>query len=400
MLNVNKIKSDFQIFSEQPELVYLDSGATSLTPNVVADEIADYYKNYRGTVHRSLYSNGIKADQKYNAARLAVANFIGACENEIVFHKSTTSLMNLIARNILKNLVVGDEVLVSEIEHHSTLLPWREIAKEYGVVVKYIPLINQKVTVEGIKQVVSDKTKVIATNHVSNVLGDITDVNAIGKYAKDKCLVFVVDGAQAITHEKVNVKAINCDFYVFSAHKMLGPTGLGISYVNQKYHNQFIFEYGGDMAHLVTKDELTVKEMPVRLEAGTPSIAEVIALKPAIEYLENLGMDNIHQHVVELKKYMVSELNKINGVTIYNPESESGIVTFNLDNIPAHDVLQEYAFSNVAIRGGHMCNQLTLNYLGVYSVLRASIYLYNDKADIDKFIDATKKAIQNLEWML
>ncbi len=400
MLDTKKIKNDFQIFNEQPELVYLDSGATSLTPNVVVDEIADYYKNYRGTVHRSLYSNGIKADQKYNASRTAVANFIGASENEIVFHKSTTSLMNLIARNVLKQLTAGDEVLVSEIEHHSTLLPWREIAKEYGIIVKYIPLIEQKVTVEGIKQVATPKTKVIATNHVSNVLGDITNVNEIGQYADNNNLIFVVDGAQAVTHEKIDVKEINCDFYVFSAHKMLGPTGLGVGYINSKYHNEFIFEYGGDMAHVVTKNELTVKEMPVRLEAGTPSIAEVIALKPAIEYLEHLGMENIHYHVVELKKYMVSELNKISGITIYNPKSESGIVTFNLDNIPAHDVLQEYAFCNVAIRGGHMCNQLTLNYLGVYSVLRASIYLYNDKSDIDKFILATKKAIQNLEWML
>ncbi len=400
MLDVKKIKSDFQIFSEQPDLVYLDSGATSLTPDVVVKEITDYYKNYRGTVHRSLYNNGIKADKKYNEARDAVANFISAKPNEVVFHKSTTSLMNLIARNVLKELDTGDEVLVSEIEHHSTLLPWREIAKEYGIVVKYIPLVEQKVTVEGIKQVVTDKTKVIATNHVSNVLGDITDVNAIGEYTSAKNIIFVLDGAQAITHEKVDVKQINCDFYVFSAHKMLGPTGLGIGYINEKFHQNFIFEYGGDMAHLVTKGELTVKDMPIRLEAGTPSIAEVIAIKAAIDYLENLGMENIHTHVVELKKYMVSELNKIDLITVYNPNSESGIVTFNLDNIPAHDVLQEYAFSNVAIRGGHMCNQLTLNYLGVYSVLRASIYLYNDKEDVDKFIRATKNAIENLKWML
>ncbi len=400
MLDVKAIKQDFHIFNEQPDLVYLDSGATSLTPDVVAEEIYKYYREYRGTVHRSLYANGIKADTKYNEARLAVAEFINCEASELIFHKSTTSIMNQVARNVLKTLNKGDEVLVSEIEHHSTLLPWREMAKEYGVIVKYIPLINSKVTLEGIKQVVSEQTKVIATNHVSNVLGDVVDVNSIGQYAKENNIIFCLDGAQAVTHEPVDVKAINCDFYVFSAHKMLGPTGLGIAYINQKYHELFVFEYGGDMAHLVTKDELTIKEMPVRLEAGTPSIAEVIAMKPAIDYLRHLGMENIHTHVRTLKDYLVSELSKIDGITIYNPKSDSGIVTFNINNIPAHDVLQEYSFSNVAIRGGHMCNQLTLKHLGVNSVLRASIYLYNDQADIDKFIAATKLAKENLAWML
>ncbi len=400
MLNVSEIKKDFHIFQEQPNLVYIDSGATSLTPDCVAEEIYAYYREYRGTVHRSLYANGMKADQKYNAARQSIADFIKCQNNELVFHKSTTSLMNQVARNVLKDLNPGDEVLVSEIEHHSTLLPWREIAKEYGIVVKYIPLVNSRVTLDGIKQVVTDKTRVIATNHVSNVLGDIVDVNAIGEYAKVANIIFCLDGAQAITHEPIDVKAINCDFYIFSAHKMLGPTGLGIAYINEKYHHDFIFEYGGDMAHLVTMDALTVKEMPVRLEAGTPSIAEVIAMKPAIDYLNHLGMENIHQHVRTLKEYLVTQLSEIEGITIYNPTSDSGIITFNLNNIPAHDVLQEYALSNIAIRGGHMCNQLTLKHLGVNSVLRASIYIYNDKNDVDKFIAATKVAKENLAWML
>ncbi len=400
MLDVKAIKQDFHIFNDQPDLVYLDSGATSLTPDVVAEEIYKYYREYRGTVHRSLYANGMKADMKYNEARQAVADFINCQTNELVFHKSTTSLMNQVARNVLKNLSPGDEVLVSEIEHHSTLLPWREIAKDYGVIVKYIPLINSQVTLEGIKKVTTTKTKVIATNHVSNVLGDVVDVVAIGAYAQENNLIFCLDGAQAITHEPIDVQKIGCDFYIFSAHKMLGPTGLGIAFVSQKHHDSFVFEYGGDMAHLVTKDELTIKEMPVRLEAGTPSIAEVIAMKPAIDYLRDLGMENIHAHVRTLKDYLVTELKKIDGITIYNPQSDSGIVTFNLNEIPAHDVLQEYSFSNIAIRGGHMCNQLTLKHLGVNSVLRASIYLYNDQEDVDKFIAATKLAKENLAWML
>ncbi len=400
MLDVKKIRSDFHLYTEQPDFVYLDSAATSLTPDVVADEISNYYKTYRGTVHRSLYPNGIKADEKYNSARKAVAKFIGTNEDNLVFHKSTTSLMNLVARNVLKTLVPGDEVLVSEIEHHSTLLPWREIAKEYGVIVKYIPLVDSKITMTGIKKVVSEKTKVIATNHVSNVLGDITPVNEIGEYCQANNIVFVVDGAQGVTHEKVDVSEIKCDFYLFSAHKMLGPTGLGIGYVASKWKNKLIFEYGGDMAHLVTIDELTVKDMPVRLEAGTPSIAEVIAMKPAIDYLNNLGMDNVHQHVMELKKYMVSELSKIDGLTIYNPNSESGIVTYNIDGISAHDALHSYTKFNVAIRGGHLCNQLTLRHLNVNAVLRASIYIYNDYQDVDKFIAATKAVVENpMLWM-
>ncbi len=400
MLDVKQIREDFSMFKEQPQLVYLDSAATSLTPDVVVDKMSDYYKSYRSTIHRSMYDNGIKAEGEYNEARTKIASFIGTTPETIIFHKSTTSLMNLIARSILKTLSAGDEVLVSEIEHHSTLLPWREIAKEYGVVVKYIPLVDNKITVAGIETIISDKTRVIATNHVSNVLGDITPVNEIGQYAQENNIIFVVDGAQGVTHEPVDVKAMNCDFYAFSAHKMLGPTGLGISYVAPRYKEKLIFEYGGDMAHIVTKDTLTVKEMPLRLEAGTPSIAQVIAMGAVIDYLENLKMDNIHQHVITLKNYLVSELGKIPGITIYNPESESGIVTFNFDNIPTHDVLQEYSFMNIALRGGHMCNQLTLKHLNVNAVLRASIYIYNDKADIDKFIVATKKAQENLAWML
>lgn len=400
MLNVNKIRSDFHIFSEQEDLVYLDSAATSLTPDSVVDEMVDYYKNYRGTVHRSMYKNGMKADEKYNYSRQVTADFLNANLDEIVFCKSTTAGMNSLARAITAKLPKGSEILVSEIEHHSTLLPWREYGKQNDCTVNYIELDNSQITLAKVEEACNENTKVIAINHVSNVLGDVVDIKSIGEFCQANDIILVVDGAQAITHEKVDVKDLNCDFYVFSAHKMLGPTGLGVIYGKKEQLKDLIFDYGGDMAHVVTEDSVSFKDKPLGLEAGTPSIAEIICFAKAIEYLNEIGMEAIHAHVTELKEYMVQELSKIEHVHIYNPNSQSGIVTFNINSIPSHDVLQVYSDHNVAIRGGHMCNQLTLKHLGVYSVLRASMYIYNDKADVDKFIEVTKEAIKELEWML
>ncbi len=394
------VKSDFTFFKNNPNLVYLDSAATSLTPDCVVNAMSDYYLNYRATVNRSTYENGVLADNKYNEARTSVAKFLNTDRENIVFVRSTTSGMNFIARELLKLLSPGDEIITSELEHHSTLLPFREYGRELGIDTKYIAVDNGSITIENIKRAITDKTKVLVLHHVSNVIGDRVLIDEVVKLCQAHNIITVFDGAQAISHEQVDVKEIGCDFYVFSGHKILGPTGIGVVYGKTEYLKDMVFEYGGDMAHLVKHDSVTLKDLPVKLEAGTPSVAEIIGLGAAVDYLMQFDMVKVHDHITELKRYMIAELEHIQGVVIYNKEHENGLVTFNIDNLPAHDALSCFGMDNVAIRGGHMCNQLTLNYLGVNSVLRASIYIYNDKSDIDVFIKSVKETVADpMRWI-
>lgn len=394
-------KKDFSILKNNPTLTYLDSAATSLTPDVVIEAMNDYYYNYRATVNRSLYKNGQKADRAYIEARNDIAKFIKADFDEIIFVKSTTSGMNLIARNIVKMLNPGDEILTSELEHHSTLLPFREFGLENDISTTYIEVDNHQITYENFLKKVSNDTKVVVLHHVSNVIGDRVDIKSISKYCRIHNIITIFDGAQAVAHERIDVKEIDCDFYVFSGHKILGPTGIGVIYARKEIAKNFIFEYGGDMAHLVTKEELTVKDLPHRLEAGTPSIAEIIGLGAAVRYLEQIDFNELHNYIYNLKLYLIEQLKDIPEVEIYNANFENGLVTFNVKNLPAHDAISNLSMDDIAIRGGHMCNQLTLRYLGVNSVLRASIYIYNDLADIDKFIKSLKLAIKDpLRWDL
>ncbi len=394
-------KKDFSILKNNPTLTYLDSAATSLTPDVVIEAMNDYYYNYRATVNRSLYTNGVKADQAYINARQEIADFINADFEEVIFTRSTTNAMNLVAKNICDILNPGDQILTSELEHHSTILPFREMGNRVGIHTDYIKVDNHKVTYDNFYDMVTDRTKVVVLHHVSNVIGDKVDIKAISKYCRENNIITIFDGAQAVSHEKIDVKDIDCDVYAFSGHKILGPTGIGVCYIKKDLAKRFIFEYGGDMAHLVTKDDLTLKELPHKLEAGTPSIAEIIGLGAAIKYLKQFDMKDIHNHIYGLKQYLISELKLIEEVVIYNEDEQNGIIAFNVKNLPAHDAISNLSLDNVAIRGGHMCNQLTLKYLEVNSILRVSIYIYNDKEDIDKFLYSLKEAIKDpMRWDL
>lgn len=397
---MENIRDSFAIYSDQPELIYLDSAATSLTPDCVVDAMSDYYKYYRATVHRTSYGNGVKADAKYSEARERIANFLNAEESEIIFSKGTTAAINSLARVLVSKLEAGDEIITSEFSHHSNLLPWREYRKD--ITLKYANIYNNSITLEGIKEVVTPKTKIIALHHVSNVMGDTAPIKEIAKYCNENNITFVVDGAQGITHETVDVKDIGMDYYVFSGHKIYGPTGIGVLYGKKELLKDMIFDYGGDMAYKVSKDEFIATELPVALEAGTPSIAEVIGLGEAIKFAQEIDVNKVHNHGLELKRYALELLKDVEGFECHNAEIETGIITFSLTGhlVTLHDAIESYNKFGICMRSGHMCNLLTMAYLDKPGVLRVSINVYNTKADIEKFVEATKEVIKDpMLWM-
>jgi cysteine desulfurase/selenocysteine lyase len=344
-----------------------------------------------------MYFNSVKTTELYEEARSVVAKFINAKEEEIVFTRGTTSSINLVASSYgLVNLKPGDEIIVSEQEHHSQFLPWQNVAKKTGATLRFVELNSEgKITIEMFKKVLSDKTKVVALNYVSNVLGYINDIKEITKLAHQKNAIIVVDAAQAIQHIKVDVLDLDVDFLAFSGHKMLGPTGVGILY-GKSQHLDILepMEFGGDMNEDVEKIDSTWKKYPLKFEAGTMPIAEVIGLKEAINYLDNLGLENIHSYSMDLYQHLQNEINKIDGITVYNPNSDTGILTYNFDGVPAHDAITYYAEKNIALRSGQHCAKLIHDFLNIHSSLRVTVYFYNTKEEVNRFIEVTKEAIK------
>lgn len=403
MKTISEIKSDFSMFTAHPELIYLDSAATSLTPDCVVDAMSDYYKHNRSSVHRGLYKLAMKSSSDYEAAREKVARFINCQTSEVIFTKSTTASINNIARSIEHLIASGDEIITTELEHHSNYLPWLELCKRTGAKLVVVKADALQIKLADIKSRVTDKTKLIAIHHVSNVIGDLVPVQAICDYANERGIMTMIDGAQAAPHLKVDLKAINPSFYTISVHKLMGPTGLGVLFINSNIEAKLSpFDFGGDMVtpSSVDLDSYDVKEPSLKFEGGTPSIAEVIGLGAAIDYLSELGIDNIHNHEAELKRYAVEEFAKISDIAVlYNANNDSGLLTFNINNVKVHDAVSESMLSDVtfdnagiALRDGQMCNNLTMKYvLGTPAVLRASLYIYNDKSDVDKLIDTIKK---------
>lgn len=403
MKTINQIKADFSMFTSNPDLIYLDSAATSLTPDFVVDKMSDYYKYNRSSVHRGLYKLAMKSSAEYEGAREKVAKFLGCESNEVIFTKSTTAAINNAARSLEHLISAGDEIITTELEHHSNYLPWLELCNRTGAKLVVIKAQDMEIKTDDVIGAINSNTKLIAIHHVSNVIGDLVDVKAICEYANQNGIMTMIDGAQAAPHIKVNLKGINPSFYTISVHKMMGPTGLGVLFINQNIADKLKpFDYGGDMVtpSSVDIDSYAVKEPSLKFEGGTPSIAEVIGLGAAIDYLNEIGMDNIHNHETELKRYAVSEFNKIKDIaTLYNPNNDSGLLTFNINNVKVHDAVSESMLSDVtfdnagiALRDGQMCNNLTMKYvLGVPAVLRASLYIYNTKQDVDRLIEQIKK---------
>lgn len=394
-MNTDKIKQDFPILQRKingKRLIYLDSAATSLTPSIVIDKIKHFYENYNSNIHRGVYTISEEATLAYEETRNKVAEFINANESEIIFTKNSTEAMNIAAHSIINELKEGDEILVSEIEHHSNLVTWQQLAKKKNIKVKYVKYQDGKVD---ILPEINEKTKVVAITHKSNVLGIINDIKEICKKAHKYSAYVIVDGAQSITNSQIDVRDLDCDFFAFSAHKMLGPFGVGILYGKKELLEKTSpLLYGGDMIKEVTLEGTKFNDLPWKFEAGTPNVADVIAFSAAIDYLKNVGMDNIKAHQRELTEYSTKKLNEIPNIKIYS--NGIGVLSFNIfdsDNnlIHPHDVSSFLDQDGICVRGGHMCAQPLMKKLQQPGVVRASFYIYNTKEDIDTLMDSIQK---------
>lgn len=399
---MNEIKKDFPVLVNNPSLVYLDSCATSLKPKCVIDKIDEYYEKYGVNVNRGVYELSYHATCEYEETREITAKFLNAKPEEIVFTKGASNGLNLIASSYgLDNIHEGDEIITSELEHHSNIIPWQNVAKRKKAVLKFIELDSTgRITVESFKRVLTNKTKVVAITYVSNVMGYITPIKEIIDLAHSVGAVVVVDAAQAVPHMKTDVKALDVDFLAFSAHKMLGPTGFGIMYGKYDLLQKMEpIEFGGDMNDNVDLYESHYKDAPYKFETGTPPIAEAIAFKEAIKYIENYGYDKIQKTEKELTRYAVEELLKIPNVTVYNPTVETGTIAFNINNVHPHDAATFFDQEHIALRAGHHCAQLITKWLECVGTLRACFYLYNDLEDAKKFVEAVKGAAEYFkEW--
>ncbi|EAC9873135.1 cysteine desulfurase [Listeria monocytogenes] len=400
MIDIQKIRADFPILAQEineKPLAYLDNAATSQKPKQVIEALTHYYEFDNANVHRGVHTLAARATDAYESARGKVAKFIHAREvAEIIFTRGTTSAINLVIDSYAEaNIEAGDEIVISYLEHHSNLIPWQQLAKRKGAVLKYIELEEDgTISVEQAKKTIGEKTKIVALAHVSNVLGTITPIKEIAAIAHQFGAVILVDGAQAVPHMEVDVVDLDADFYAFSGHKMMAPTGIGALYGKRELLDAMEpTEFGGEMIDFVELYDSTWKELPWKFEAGTPIIGGAIALGAAIDYLAEVGLANIHAHEQALASYAIEEMSKIEGITIYGPKDASkrcGLVTFNLEGAHPHDIATILDEDGIAIRAGHHCAQPLMKWLDVSSTARASFYIYNTKEEIDALIDGLK----------
>lgn len=408
MINADKIRQQFPILFQEVNdepLVYLDNAATTQKPKAVLDRMTYYYEHDNANVHRGVHTLAERATKDYEAAREKVRAFINAKETaETLFTRGTTTSLNWVAKSYGDLAVqAGDEIVISYMEHHSNIIPWQQLAERKGATLKYIDItVDGFLDMESAKQQITDKTKIVSIAHVSNVLGVINPVKELAELAHSHGAVLVVDGAQAVPHMSVDVQAINADFYAFSGHKMCAPTGIGVLYGKRELLEKMEpIEFGGEMIDFVNLYDSTWKELPWKFEAGTPNIGGAIALGAAIDFLNEIGLDNIHQHEAELVEYVLPKLLAIDGLTVYGPQDpahHTGVIAFNLDGLHPHDTATALDMEGVAVRAGHHCAQPLLKYLDVAATARASFYLYNTKADADRLIEAiiaTKEFFQH-----
>ncbi|MGG0821879.1 cysteine desulfurase [Paenibacillus turicensis] len=395
-MNAELIREQFPILHQQVNghpLVYLDSAASSQKPKAVIDALMHYYEWDNANVHRGVHTLGSRATEGYENARIKVAKFIGAKHaEEIIFTRGTTTAINLVASSYGEaNVAEGDEIVITQMEHHSNLIPWQQLALRKKATLKYIPMQpDGHIELEDVEKTITDKTKIVAIAYVSNVLGVVNPVKAIAEIAHRHGAVIAVDGAQSTPHMKIDVQELDCDFYTLSGHKMCAPTGIGALY-GKKHLLEAMepIEFGGEMINDVGLYESTWKELPGKFEGGTPIIAGAIGLSAAIDFLESIGMDAIQAHEKELANYAMSRLSEIEGVTLYGPRHrEVGVITFNLLDVHPHDVATVLDTKGVAIRAGHHCCQPLMRWLEASSTARASFYLYNTKQDIDSLVEA------------
>ena len=402
MLDVEKIRKDFPIFNDlNKPFVYLDSASTSQKPLEVIDAISSYYKSYTANVHRALYSIGEKATDEYENVRKLVKKILNVPDSHsVVFTSGTTESINLIAYSWgLKNLKETDSVLITEMEHHSNIIPWQLITKKTNSSLNYITLNNNgTLNTESINDEFLSSTKIISISHQSNVFGTINPIKNIINKVKDMGVLTLIDGAQAVPHLEVDLSELDPDFYVFSGHKILGPTGVGVLIGrNELLEEMEPFMGGGEMINKVSMQDATWNEIPWKFEAGTPNIAQVIGLGAAINYLMNIGLDKVHSHEQSLLHYALNALEKNEDVTLYgNPPERGAVIPFNLKNIHPHDLAKFLDLDGICIRAGHHCAQPIMDYLKVPSTARISMNIYNDENDIDHLLKGIEKTIRTL----
>ncbi|MCV0026028.1 cysteine desulfurase SufS [Bacillus sp. XT-2] len=397
-MNITDIREQFPILHQQVnghDLVYLDSAATSQKPRAVIETLDKYYNQYNSNVHRGVHTLGTRATDGYEGAREKVRKFINAKSMaEIIFTKGTTTSLNMVALSYARaNLKPGDEVVITYMEHHANIIPWQQAVKATGVTLKYIPLQEDgTISLDDVRATVTSNTKIVAVSHVSNVLGTINPIKEMAKIAHDNGAVIVVDGAQSAPHMKIDVQDLDCDFFALSSHKMCGPTGVGVLYGKKALlENMEPAEFGGEMIDFVGLYESTWKELPWKFEAGTPIIAGAIGLGAAIDFLEEIGLDEISRHEHKLAAYALERFRQLDGVTVYGPEERAGLITFNLDDVHPHDVATVLDAEGIAVRAGHHCAQPLMKWLDVTATARASFYLYNTEEEIDKLVEALQK---------
>ncbi len=386
-------REDFPMLNE--DIIYLDTGATSLKPRCVINKMLEYYEKYSANAHRGDYDISFKVDMEYENAREEVKNFINAkSKEEIVFTSGTTESLNMIANGFFRKfLETGDEVLITTSEHASNVMPWFRLAKDLGVVVNFIPLDESlHVTVDNVKKSITPKTKVISLAGITNVVGDIRPIKEITKLAHEYGIFVVVDGAQSVPHIKTDVQDLDVDFLCFSGHKMLGPTGIGVLYGKKELLEELepINLGGGMNESFDTVDTMYYKDLPTRLEAGTPNIAGVIGLGEAIRYINKIGIDKIHERELHLRNYLIEKLMPLEHIDIINLEADSGIVAFNVDGIFSQDVAYFLNKYSICVRAGNHCAKILKNATGVTNSLRVSLYFYNTEKEIDELVELIK----------
>lgn len=395
--DAKKIRADFpvldQIVNDEP-LIYLDNAATTQKPQAVLDVLNHYYLHDNANVHRGVHTLAERATAEFEAARKKVQQFIHANSNkEIIFTKGTTDSLNIVAQSYGEFIQPGDEIVISKMEHHANLIPWQQLAKRKQAVLRYIPLTaDGHLDVQAAKTIINEKTAIVALAQVSNVLGTVNPVKEIAQLAHQHQAIMVVDGAQAVAHMPVDVQDLDCDFYCFSGHKMCGPTGIGVLYGKQALLEKMEpVAFGGEMIDFVDLYESTWTDLPWKFEPGTPNIAGAIGLGAAIDYLENIGMQTIHEYEQAIVADLLPKLQQIEGLTIYgpqNPAEHTAVIAFNLDRLHPHDVASALDMQGIAVRAGHHCAQPLIKELGCFATARASFYFYNTKEEADQLVAA------------
>ncbi|WP_298831889.1 cysteine desulfurase [uncultured Planococcus sp.] len=400
---INKeIKSYFPILNQEINgnpLIYLDSAATSQKPVQVIEALKEYYEHDNANVHRGVHTLGNRATEKYEGAREKVRKFINANSlEEIIFLRGTTTAINLISQSYGRaNVGEGDEIVITYMEHHSNIIPWQQLAKERGAILKYVELEKDgTISLEQVRAAVTERTKIVSMVYVSNVLGTMNPVKEVAQIAHENGAVMVVDGAQAAPHLKIDVQQLDCDFFAFSGHKMCGPTGIGVLYGKKELlNNMEPVEFGGEMIDFVGLYDSTWKELPWKFEGGTPIIAGAVGLGAAIDFLNEIGLNEIEKHEHQMAAYAMEKMSTIEGLDIYgpaDPQLRAGIVTFNLNDVHPHDVATVLDMSGIAVRAGHHCAQPLMKWLEVSATARASFYLYNSESDVDRLVEGLRSA--------